>query len=212
MRPTSLALAGLALVALLGCAAPGPARHGTLSDLSLAAPGSTSCPHRVPREVCTRCAPALAPRFQAAGDWCAEHGVPESQCFACHPDLSFAPLPPLPAGADVRRIAERGEDIPALAAHAVPGKVTLFDFYADWCAPCRKVDAHVYELLQRRGDIAYRKLNMVSWDSPLTRHYLAGVPTLPYVVVFKPDGTKGRAIAGLDLAALDRAIAEASGR
>ena len=26
----------------------------------------------------------------------------------------------------------------------MPGKVTLFDFYAVWCAPCRKIDAHVF--------------------------------------------------------------------
>jgi cobalt-zinc-cadmium efflux system membrane fusion protein len=28
--------------------------------------------------------------FQAQGDWCAEHGVPMSQCLACNPTLTFA--------------------------------------------------------------------------------------------------------------------------
>ena len=33
----------------------------------------------------------------------------------------------------------------------MPGKVTLFDFYAVWCAPCRKIDAHLFPLLGRRA-------------------------------------------------------------
>jgi len=37
--------------------------------------------------MCTRCNPALVPAFRATGDWCEEHGLPESQCRACNPDL-----------------------------------------------------------------------------------------------------------------------------
>jgi hypothetical protein len=58
------------------------------------------CPHKVPKEVCTRCNPQLTAKFKAAKDWCGEHNVPESQCFKCHPDLTFDPLPPLKEGAD----------------------------------------------------------------------------------------------------------------
>lgn len=47
------------------------------------------CVHRLPAELCTQCVPALVPVFQAQGDWCDEHGVPESQCFACNPNLTF---------------------------------------------------------------------------------------------------------------------------
>ncbi len=149
------------------------------------APSPRSAPPRpkTPSAVCTgyrrRCAPAatprLIPKFKAAKDWCPEHGVPESQCFECHPDLTFDPLPPLPPGADLVELSRQGEDVPALEAHAVKGKVTVFDFYAVWCAPCRKIDAHVFALLGKRGDLAVRKLNVVSWDTPLAARYLKDV-------------------------------------
>jgi thiol-disulfide isomerase/thioredoxin len=192
---------------------PPAAGHGTITTLSAASTADYQrCPHKVPTEVCARCNPALVPKFKAAKDWCQEHGVPESQCFECHPDLTFDPLPPLPAGADLVELSKQGEDVPSLDGHAVKGKVTLFDFYAVWCAPCRKVDAHVFPILAQRSDLAVRKLNMVSWETPLAERYLKNIPSLPYVVVYGKDGKRIRAISGLDLDALDRTIAEASRR
>jgi thiol-disulfide isomerase/thioredoxin len=198
------------LLLAASCASSPPASHGKVTTLSAASKADYQrCPHNVPKEVCTRCNPNLVAQFKAAKDWCPEHGVPESQCFECHPDLTFDPLPALPAGADVVELSREGEDVPALEKHLVAGKVMLFDFYAVWCAPCRKIDAHVAAVLAKRNDVAVRKLNVVSWDTPLAARYLKTVTDLPYVVVYGKDGRRVRAVAGLDLAALDRAIAEA---
>ncbi len=207
---------GGAVLAASGCASSRAASepaHGEISTLSTASrPDAAFCEHRVPQEVCTQHNPHLIPRFKASKDWCGEHGVPESQCFKCHPDLSFEPLPTLAADADLKKLSLQGEDVPDLAAHAVSGKVTVFDFYADWCAPCRKVDAHMYGLLNQRQDIAYRKLNVVSWETPIAKRYLDGVPNLPYLVIYGRDGRPVRSVTGLDLAALDAAISEGAAR
>jgi thiol-disulfide isomerase/thioredoxin len=185
-------------------------QHGTITTLSAASSKEfVRCEHKVPKEVCTRCNALLIPKFKAAGDWCPEHGVPESQCFQCHPDLTFEPLPPLKEGADLIEISKAGEDVPNLEAHAVPGKVTLFDFYAVWCAPCRKIDAHVFGLLQKREDLALRKLNVVSWETPLASRYLKNASGLPYVVVYGKSGKKVATIEGFNLKKLDKAIAQA---
>jgi thiol-disulfide isomerase/thioredoxin len=205
---------GLHAIALLpilaACATSAAGNHGTVTTLSAASsPDAARCPHKVPKEVCTRCNPALVPKFQAAKDWCKEHGVPESQCFECHPDLTFDPLPPKPAGADLVEISAQGEDVPALEPHVVPGKVTVFDFYAIWCAPCRKIDEHLFPLLGRRADVAVRKLNVVSWETPVAERYLRNAASLPFVVVYGKRGQRVAEIAGLDLGAIDRAIDKA---
>jgi thiol-disulfide isomerase/thioredoxin len=203
-------------VLALGLAVSVPAgqdKHGEITTLSAASSNDFErCAHKVPKEVCTRCHPHLAAKFKDAKDWCGEHGVPESQCFKCHPDLTFDPLPVLSEGADFAEIAHAGEDVPNLEAHAVKGKITLFDFYAVWCAPCRKVDAHIFGLLGKRKDLALRKLNVVSWETPLAARYLKDVPGLPYIVVYGKDGKRSATVAGLDLKKLDKAIAAAAGK
>jgi thiol-disulfide isomerase/thioredoxin len=208
------------LLSVVACASagsppPGTAgtEHGKLSELSRVEGEIVLCEHRVPEKVCTLHHPELVAQFQRSGDWCAPHGVPESQCLKCHPDLTFEPLPQLSNDADVLWLSKAGEDVPSLDAHAVVGKVTVFDFYAEWCAACRKVDGHVYRRLAA-GDItlAYRKLNVVEWESPLAQRYVKSVPSLPFVVIYGVNGKLFKTLHGADLAALDQALAEAARR
>lgn len=208
MRPAALAV----LLLALACATPPRPKMGVLSDLSRVDGPIQLCEHRVPAQVCTRHHPELIPRFQAVNDWCGEHGVPESQCLECHPELTFAALPTLSDRANLAHLSRAGEDVLDLRAAAVPGKVTVFDFFADWCAPCREVDAHLFPVLNARANVAVRKLNVVDWDTPLAKRYLSGVEGLPFLIVVGRDGREVRRIQGFKLADLDAAIAEGSAR
>jgi hypothetical protein len=60
--------------------------------------------------------------------------------------------------------------------------------------------------------LAYRKLNVVEWESPLSQRYLTNVPTLPYLVVYDTHGKKFTVLHGADLRALDQALTEAARR
>ncbi len=117
-----------------------------------------------------------------------------------------------PEGADVKTIVTDGSDVPDLVPVVVKGKVTVVDFSALWCAPCRKVDDHMAKLLATRTDVAYRRLEIGDWDTPLAQRYLKDAPQLPYVIVYGASGAKVKTIAGLDLHALDAAIADGASR
>ncbi|HVY47732.1 MAG TPA: thioredoxin family protein [Minicystis sp.] len=121
--------------------------------------------------------------------------------------------PAFPPGADVQVVVKDGSAVPpSLDAIAVKGKVTVVDFGAAWCRPCREVDEHMASVLGGRADVAYRKLDIGDWDSPVAQRYLKTVAKLPYVVVYGKSGARVAALTGLDLARLDAAIAEGAAR
>lgn len=123
-------------------------------------------------------------------------------------------MPPkgFPEGSDVGIVSESGDDIPQLETLAVPGKVTVVDFYADWCRPCRMIDAHMNEILGKRQDVAVRKINIVDWNTPAARQVLRYTSGIPFMVVYGKKGEKAGTVAGFQPreleAALDRGAAQ----
>jgi thiol-disulfide isomerase/thioredoxin len=91
------------------------------------------------------------------------------------------PLEPL---GDIVTIAS-GEEI-QVEDYLVPEKYTVVDFYADWCTTCRKVTPVLEGFARRDTRVALRKVNVVSWDSPVARQY--GLTALPYLLLFGPQG------------------------
>ncbi|MSP25037.1 MAG: thioredoxin [Myxococcales bacterium] len=214
----------LLVLALVGCGAAGIPKDSQRTVLSLA------------NLDCTSCGEALAGKlgkhagvYQAAFDRRRSEltvaAVPTLDVLASAKGYSegeeftlvlgagkggYLPWAKPPEGADVKVIAADGADVPVLAPHLVAGKVTVVDFAAAWCEPCRTLDTHLMGVIAKRSDVAYRKLDIGDWDSPLAARYLKGVRALPYVIVFAKDGRKVAAIAGLELARVDAAIDEAA--
>ena len=62
------------------------------------------------------------------------------------------------------------------------------------------------KLLDEHSDVAYRRLDVGDWDTPLAQRYLKNVPKLPYVIVYDAQGGKVDEVVGLDLAKLDATI------
>lgn len=113
--------------------------------------------------------------------------------------------------ADVKWISSAGEDVD-IDAQRAEGKVTVIDFYATWCGPCREVDREMVTILENDPGVALRKVNVVEWESPVAKRYLTNVPNLPYVIVYARSGARVRVITGLDLPALRSAIQEGKTR
>jgi len=118
---------------------------------------------------------------------------------------AYLPAEKYPEGTDVVHVTNNGSAVGPLEKLRVPGKYTVFDLYADWCGPCRSVDAKLRETVSARKDVAVRKLNVVRFDSPLAREFGPRLKSLPYVVVFSPAG-KRIDIVGADFKKLAAAL------
>lgn len=96
---------------------------------------------------------------------------------------------------DVKQITKPGQMVD-IYKHLVPGKITVIDFFATWCGPCRAADEFFGELLQHRTDIALRKLDIIDWDSDLAKHYLQDATEIPYMIIFDANGNEMTRLSG----------------
>ena len=84
-------------------------------------------------------------------------------------------------------VISRGEPVD-LQMSAVAGKYTVFDFYADWCPPCRVLDVQLHRIAAHHDNIAIRKIDIIDWTTPVVKQH--GVEGLPHLILFGPDGNK----------------------
>ena len=61
-------------------------------------------------------------------------------------------------------------------------KLTLVDFYADWCGPCRALGPVIEEIASELTHVNIGKLN-VDDDSDIASKY--GVRSIPTMIIFK---------------------------
>ncbi len=118
---------------------------------------------------------------------------------------TYQAYPHYPEGSDVVIVERDGAKID-LEKHLAPGKYTIIDFYAAWCGPCRKLGESLVGIIRDNPHIALRKIDIVDWDRPVVKQHLSGVPQLPYVRIYGPDGAFIDDISGLDLPRLKRAL------
>ncbi len=76
-------------------------------------------------------------------------------------------------------LADRGQSIEVIShgqqidisKHLALGNVTIVDFYADWCGPCKAVEPTIQQLSKSDPEIAVRKIDIVNWASPVATQY-----------------------------------------
>ena len=88
---------------------------------------------------------------------------------------------------DVKDLARGGESF-ALQNAAVKGKVTVVDFWAEWCRPCKKITALLEELAAENSNIAVRKVEVPNFESAVAMQHLNKVSGLPVVWIYDSNG------------------------
>ena len=113
-----------------------------------------------------------------------------------HPPVP-PPAPRPAAAADVADAATGGRTF-AVQDALVPGKVTVIDFWADWCTNCKALGARLAALAASHPDLAVRRVEVPTPESPVAVEHLGGADLrLPVVWVFDRAGRRVHALSGI---------------
>jgi copper chaperone CopZ len=80
----------------------------------------------------------------------------------------------------------------------VPGKVTIVDFYGEWCGPCKVLEARLQHLMQGKGNLALRRVDIGKWDNEAAKQatHEFSAEALPYIRLYDARGKFVTAVTG----------------
>jgi len=89
----------------------------------------------------------------------------------------------------------------------VLGNVTVIDFYADWCGPCRRFSPSLEEMARDDAEIALRKIDIVNWKTAVAQQF--NIHSIPQVNVYDRSGRLVGTVLGGDLEKVKSYVAQA---
>lgn len=82
-----------------------------------------------------------------------------------------------------------------IQAYVQKGKITVFDFYSEYCPPCRAFAPYLKQLDQKREDLVVVKIDInrpsvtgIDWAAPVVSQY--NIQSIPYFILFDASGNK----------------------
>jgi len=112
------------------------------------------------------------------------------------------------SGLDIRVV--KGGDKIKFEDYLATGKLTIFDFYADWCGPCKLFTPKLERLIFEHPDLlSLVQVDVVDWKSQMAKHLTNKyqLPALPFALIFDDQGKLISRIEGNNIEAVKSAIA-----
>jgi len=85
--------------------------------------------------------------------------------------------------------------------------VTLKDFYADWCGPCKTQDPILEDLEEEYGEVDFEKINVDEKQDVANEYHVRSLPTL---IVENDDGIVERFVGVTQADDIEDALNQAS--
>ena len=77
-----------------------------------------------------------------------------------------------------------------IARILAPGKITVVDFFGEWCGPCRVLETRLQRLMVGKKNLALRRIDIGKWDNEAARQATRefSAEALPYIRVYDTRG------------------------
>ncbi|HEY4284614.1 MAG TPA: thioredoxin domain-containing protein [Chthoniobacterales bacterium] len=112
-------------------------------------------------------------------------------------------------------VPDRGQEIEVIThgaqvditKHLSSGNVTIVDFYADWCGPCKQISPALEQMARTDPEVALRKVDIVSWTTPVAKQF--NLHSIPQVNVYGRKGNLIGTVRGANVDQVQRYVAQA---
>ena len=112
-------------------------------------------------------------------------------------------------------VARRGQSIEVIShggqvdinQHLAFGSVTVVDFHADWCGPCRRLSPSLEQMARSDPEIALRKIDIVNWRTAVVQQF--NIHSIPQVNIYNRSGQLVGSVVGVDFDQVKRYITQA---
>jgi thiol-disulfide isomerase/thioredoxin len=94
--------------------------------------------------------------------------------------------------------------------HLALGNVTVIDFYADWCGPCRRLSPSLEQMARSDPEIALRKIDIVNWKTAVVQQF--NIHSIPQVNVYDRSGRLVGTVLGGDFEKVKSYVAQAKSK
>jgi thiol-disulfide isomerase/thioredoxin len=117
-----------------------------------------------------------------------------------------APVVPVAGRGQQAEVISHGAQVD-ISQHLAPGNVTVVDFYADWCGPCRQISPSLEQMARTDPEIALRKIDIVNWNTAVVRQY--NIHSIPQVNIYSRGGRLVGTVVGADFDQIERYVEQA---
>jgi thioredoxin 1 len=135
--------------------------------------------------------------------------------YKANPAIASASSTPQVVSQPTTAVAGRGQPSEVIShgaqvdinQHLALGNVTVIEFYADWCGPCRQVSPSLEQMARTDPEIALRKIDIVRWGTPVTQQF--NIYSIPQVNVYNRGGSLVGTVNGADIDKIKSYVAQA---
>lgn len=131
--------------------------------------------------------------YQITDDWTLFAGI--TGTFSLSEPPSELPSansvhPPAIAHAPSKRVdvAVRDGQAFAVADILVPNKITVIDYFADWCAPCIALGEELDVYVKENPHVVVQRVDIVDWESPAVAGHIKSEQGIPILDIYDTHG------------------------
>jgi thiol-disulfide isomerase/thioredoxin len=117
-----------------------------------------------------------------------------------------APAPIVAGRGQQTEVISHGAQVD-ISKHLALGNVTVVDFYADWCGPCRQLSPSLEQMARTDPEITLRKVDIVNWNTAVVKQY--NIHSIPHVNVYNRGGRLVGTVVGADVDKVKSYVAQA---